>query len=141
MALPDKLSELQWLALCDYARAQAHPKYHASTLPIVGWHVPKKKGPTVVCHAGAVMAFTLGADPAREALPSDYDAATWERLTAINLMRFSLYSEAQVRIGGEPNRALDDIGAIVRSYYNQAIESAPVEIYRIAIDMLQGVGL
>lgn len=84
--LPDKPSELIRLSLGDLRRAGANPRQY--TVNMSRWHHPLPTGKRcLVCQAGAVMAFSLGAKIESYALPSDFDRDTERKLLAIDWFR------------------------------------------------------
>ena len=100
--LPDKLSDLIDLALSDLEKARNDPRYEIN---MSAWHRPLKEpnalypftaGKCLVCLAGSVMAFSLGADSQQDKFPKDYDEDTCRKLNALDAIRL-----------GEVNYALD----------------------------------
>lgn len=93
--LPDKPSELLRLALADLRKAEKDPRY---AIDMDTWHDPfydveakvHTDEPTAVCQvclAGAVMAFSLGADPLVSVYPWELGHETDLRLELLNELR------------------------------------------------------
>lgn len=85
--LPDKPSELIRLALKDEDKAHHSPKYRVY---MNVWHeVYTYKGQLKchVCFAGAVMAFTLGADWKADLEPEDFINGNLGKLNALDAFR------------------------------------------------------
>lgn len=83
--LPEKASDLIELALRDLRKVeQEGDKY---VVDMGGWHEPKLEHRCSVCWAGAVMAGTLGANPAEYVMPSDYGEWNRSRLHALDCFR------------------------------------------------------
>lgn len=92
--LPDKLSELIYIALEDLEKIEADPRY---IIDMGTWHMPN--GKCAVCAAGAVMAKRLGADPTAHISPSRFDDDTEAKLDAIDLLRCGYLDDAADQLG------------------------------------------
>lgn len=85
--LPDKPSELIKVALADLKKAEQDPRYKIN---MGAWHTGRKyQGETTckVCFAGAVIAFSLGANLNEMMLPSLFDEVTRYKLFFLNRAR------------------------------------------------------
>ena len=92
-SLPDLPSELIEVALRDLEKAEQDPRYD---IRMTTWHLggagrvnakARARAQCVVCQAGAVMAFSLGAPINADMTPSRYDDETRGKLSAINEFR------------------------------------------------------
>ena len=81
--LPEKLSDLLQVALEDLRKAEASGQYR---IDMLAWHSPLGEM-CHVCLAGAVMAFSLGADITEALVPEDYNAHTGGQFLALNSLR------------------------------------------------------
>lgn len=96
--LPDKLSALILLALDDLKKAERSKKYK---IDMGGWHHPNSH--CSVCFAGAVIAFSLGADPKKRIDPYDFDTDTRHKLLALNSARCGFFNQGAMYVGGNNN--------------------------------------
>jgi len=84
--LPDKPSELLILAMEDLEKVEKSD--HLYTIDMGSWvEHDYYDGKCAVCHAGAVMVGTLGADIKKSYDPSDFDPDTKRKLRAIESIR------------------------------------------------------
>ena len=94
MKLPEKLSDCIDVALKDLELVVGDPRY---TVDFGEWHEPVEsqfRKPCAVCFAGSVMAKSLGIDPAKKMIPSDFDDHSKIRLKAIDYIRHGRLSSA-----------------------------------------------
>ena len=105
-----KPSALVRLALRDEKKAHASSDY---TIAMEDWHVPGKSK-CAVCFAGAVMAFSLGADVNHDVSPAKFDQHTSDCLLALDYFRIGkvhggLYvmGLSDMRVKGDLPRKLD----------------------------------
>jgi hypothetical protein len=86
VSLPNKLSALIRVALDDEARAHKSKQYEM----FMGvWHrpLPSELNKCQVCLAGAVMAFTMNADPRSDVSPSTYSTPDRRKLSSLDSVR------------------------------------------------------
>lgn len=139
--LPDTLSDLILLALDDLERAEASRQHKVD---MYAWHQPdaiKVRGSKcVVCFAGSVMAFTLGAEASKRLGPSNWDAVTERKLRALDQVRLGRIAIAiEVFHGRQDGFVFDgtvDV-ALVRYEKNPAKFKAGI---RLVVDALKVVG-
>jgi ribosomal protein S27AE len=93
--LPDKLSELLYIALEDLEKIEADPRYKIN---MDLWHRPN--GKCSVCAAGSVMAVRLGAHTDDMLEPSDFEKETENKLYAINYLREGRVADAYYMLHG-----------------------------------------
>ena len=82
MKLPEKLSDCIDVALKDLELVVGDPRY---IVDFEKWHVPDStqfNTQCTVCFAGSVMAKSLGIDPAKDMVPSDFNDHSNARLRA-----------------------------------------------------------
>jgi hypothetical protein len=111
-APPSRVVEM---ALEDIEAVEAHPDIYRVNMDI--WHRPRLlegedgrlKKKCVVCLAGSVIANSLGADPDVNYSPADYGAATYARLSALNVFR----------------QGAEEIGLQTMGYHNIAEKLGP----------------
>lgn len=137
--LPDKLSDLLDLAVTDAERAEADPRYE---LRMGTWHRPSGSK-CLVCMAGAVMAFTLDADPARHLEP---DGQNMTKLWAIDSMREGNFEQAAKEVGVSlPAGAADALAFVERELLEgrdgETLSRLPWPRYREAARILREHGL
>lgn len=98
--LPDKRSKLIRLACADLRKMEKDPRYEVD---MECWHDPDydddDKKICVACFAGAVMAFSLGADLNMCMHPSVYDSDTGQKLADLDHLRMG-----KVNWPGVPDR-------------------------------------
>lgn len=92
--LPDKLSELLYIALEDLEKVEADPRYK---IDMGAWHRPN--GKCSVCAAGSVMAMRLGVGLDEPAHPGEFDWDTDNKLMAINALRVGALGGAASFLG------------------------------------------
>lgn len=102
--LPDKLSDLIRLALCDLKEVERDPRY---AVDMAVWHLSHPiTGRCAVCLAGSVMAKTLGVPPARGVSPAWFFERVRARLEALDAVRTDDLQYALMEIGAvDQNRA------------------------------------
>jgi len=88
--LPDKLSDLILVALADLEKVERSTQHRVF---MSSWHDPTLMG-CIVCFAGGVMAFSLGASPRDTVHPTDYDFHTQQKLYALNSLRVGMVEAA-----------------------------------------------
>lgn len=104
MDLPNKPSELVRFALRDLREAEKSPRY---VVEMATWHQPwyepTPEAPTrcLICLAGAVMAFSLGANFEDDVTPGDFGEDNGTKLNAINDLRLGYASCALTAFGLE----------------------------------------
>lgn len=91
--LPKIPSELLSVALADLEKAEADSHY---SIHLLGWHRPVGEL-CQVCLAGAVMAFSLGADIHRDLSPADFPCT--RELIALNFLCFGIVDKALEVLG------------------------------------------
>ena len=94
MKLPEKLSDCIDVALKDLELVVGDPRY---IVDFEEWHVPggaQFNTQCTVCFAGSVMAKSLGIDPAKDMVPSDFGSHSQMRLRAIDDIRHGRLSAA-----------------------------------------------
>jgi len=111
-SMATKLSDVIALALEDLKLAEGNRQYK---IDMGDFHNPfefdeaydakeDKDVKCVVCFAGSVMAFTLGAQPTDEKTPGDYDDVTRRKLEAIDEIRTGdVVSALQTFAGYKPD--------------------------------------
>ena len=113
--LPNLPSDLILLALEDLEMAEQNKKYRVS---MERWHFPMEDQPCSVCLAGAVMAMSLDANPAKDYIPCDFDHEG-DKLRALNEFRI-----------GEVRSGLRSMGYDVDD--NEEIEDVPITHYAVS---------
>jgi cytochrome c551/c552 len=111
--LPNKPSEILKVALKDLETVEAMPDKYKIDMNSWMW----KQGKTCsVCHAGAVMACTLGEEPSvYERIPSHFDDETNAKLSFINNIR-----EGEI---GDGLEALENAGVISELDYLRGLDA------------------
>ena len=98
--LPDRLSELLLVALEDLEKIEANNLYRVN---MNIWHdpIPKANGEDgcLVCFAGGVMAYSLGASPEATMRPGIYTNAVRDKLYALNVLRVGMVGDALRQVG------------------------------------------
>ena len=136
--LPDKLSDLLDLAVDDCEKVA---KLKTRVLQMNTYHLPLNNGQCAICMAGAIMDRTLHAPPRKALIPSDFDADTASKLSAVDGMRLGHLRFA--------NRFDDDdlidvffkFRNMIEPHVNEHTGRAPWHVYRKAARMLRDAGL
>jgi hypothetical protein len=111
--LPSKPSKLIELALADLAACEESPVY---VIDMVAWHHASEGGACHVCLAGAVMAQSLGIDPAVSFSPTSLPADVHLQLLALDLLRTGMVWSALAHLGiSRPPLDIEEY-ALVRPY-------------------------
>lgn len=113
VVLPRVMSKLIRIGLADLRKAEQDPRY---SVIMATWHAPCEGGPCLVCLAGAVMAFSLGASPNERLTPrspeiTSHNAAA---LRALNWLREGCVETAAEYLGIPPT---DKMKAIECAHY------------------------
>lgn len=120
--LPNKPSELIRLALTDIARAERSKRY---AIHMGVWHSPQgfspEEGlPCDVCFAGAVMAFSLGAQPDKDTVPETFGEKNARKLNALDNFRAGYIRAGLSAMDFEQPAELTDYQS-VGSYYEDRL--------------------
>jgi len=89
-SIPRKLSSLILVALDDLEKAEKDPKFKVD----MGLYFRPSENGCLVCFAGSVMAFGLGANPKRPYCTGDFPRYT-ERLRALDKIRMGSFHDEQ----------------------------------------------
>ena len=92
-ACPSRVIEM---ALEDLEAMENDERYYVD---MGVWHCPGPAGKCAVCFAGSVMANRLGISPKGSYEPCDFNPATENRLTALNLFRTGMIDDGLHFIG------------------------------------------
>lgn len=87
-SLPDKLSDLLWLAISDLRACAGDDNYR---IAMCNWHVSFSDA-CYVCMAGSIMANSLQCDIQRNFAPDNFTLDTRAKLYAVNCMRKGNFS-------------------------------------------------
>lgn len=104
--LPDELSELLWLGICNLQTCHGDPRYE------IGpgyWHYGYFAAPCKVSMAGAVIAQTLGADPNTVWYPEQFKPHTRSRLWAIDMLSRGRLGDAAAHLGLDSRLGVCDV--------------------------------
>lgn len=126
--LPKKLSALILLAVEDLKRVERSKRYLVN---MNVFHDSFGGGKCSVCFAGAVIAGTLGKDPAGHFYPDDFSEDVADRLFALDFLRMGDVGSALSRLGEEMPDGLD-FNADVPTYTASSKRRFKLAMRRIA---------